>query len=101
MRTGTEDPGMTGPPVKVNLSQRPGYNAFASARDNGLDPAGWLALMEDVLRLPPWMLPAVRIAVRKGVWRRANDPVKCVRENARREAARMGMSSKPAVPQVK
>jgi hypothetical protein len=62
----------------------------------GLTPEGWLALTEDLLQFPGWMMPAVRLAVKKGFWRRANDPVKCVRENAQREAGRSGLSAGPA-----
>ena len=79
---------------------RPGYATFMAAYGAGLTPEGWLALTEDLLQFPGWMVPAVRLAVKKGFWRRANDPVKCVRENAQREAGRTGLSAEPAGPNI-
>jgi hypothetical protein len=75
---------------------RPGYATFMAAYGAGLTTEGWLALTEDLLQFPSWMVPAVRLAVKKGFWRRANDPVKCVRENAQREAGRSRLSAGPA-----
>ena len=84
----------------IDAHLRPGYRALMAARCDGIDSDGWNSLMEDVLHLPPSMLVAVQHAVKQGAWRRANDPVKCVTETAEREARRMGLSGKPAVPKV-
>ncbi|MGA2716857.1 MAG: hypothetical protein ABSG41_27530 [Bryobacteraceae bacterium] len=77
---------------------RPGYSKLMAARYDGLDTEGWKALMKDTLHLPLSMLPAVKRAVKLGVWRHAKDPVKCVTETAERDTARTGSSGKPAVP---
>jgi hypothetical protein len=79
---------------------RRGYTTLMAAYDAGLSPTEWLSLTLGLLQLPGWMVPAVRLAVQKGVWRRANDPVKSVRENAEREAVRGGLTGEPAVPKV-
>ncbi|MGA2716875.1 MAG: hypothetical protein ABSG41_27630 [Bryobacteraceae bacterium] len=79
----------------IDPALRPGYKALATARKLPLNDEAWLPLMRDLLQLPAWMLPAVHRTVRKGTWRYANDPLNCVRENAEREAARMGLSDKP------
>jgi hypothetical protein len=79
---------------------RRGYTTLMDAYDEGLDSAGWLALTENLLQFPGWMVPAVRLAVQKGIWRQANDPVKCVRENAQREAGRSGLSAEPSGPNI-
>jgi hypothetical protein len=76
---------------------RRGYTTLMAAYEAGLDSAGWLALTENLLRFPGWMAPAVQLAVNKGIWRQANDPVKCVRENAQREAGRNRLTGEPAV----
>src|ERR1700685_2803390 len=55
---------------------RPGYTTLAAALKNGLAPDEWDALVKDTLRLPLRMLPAVQIAMSKGVWRNAHDPLK-------------------------
>ena len=57
---------------------------------------GARSLVTNILQLPLWMLPAVRIAMNKGFWRVANDPLKSVRENGWRESTRMGLNGKPA-----
>ena len=80
----------------IEAHLRPGYTALAAVLKNGLDPKGWDALMKETLDLPLWMLPAVQIAIGKRYWRMANDPLKCVRENARRQAIRMGLNGEPA-----
>ena len=74
---------------------RSGYRALEAADNLQQDDGTWFSLMRDVVQLPVWMLPAVQAAVRKGFWRQANDPIKCVRENAAREAARQGLSAEP------
>ena len=76
--------------------EHPGYRELTAARNTGLDSDGWAALMKDLLRLPAWMLPAVQRAVSRGSWRYASDPIGCVRENAKREAARMEFDAKNA-----
>ena len=73
----------------IEAHLRRGYTVLMNAREAGLDPDGWDALVKDVLHLPLSMLPAVKRAVSKGVWQRANDPIRCVRENAKREGLRM------------
>ncbi|MGA2716283.1 MAG: hypothetical protein ABSG41_24570 [Bryobacteraceae bacterium] len=75
---------------------RPGYAELAAADNFQQDDGTWFSLMRNVLQLPAWMLPAVQRAVRRGYWRQANDPIKCVRENAEREARRMGLNGKAA-----
>ena len=68
------------------------------AAHEGLDSAGWVALMKNVINLPLSMLPAVKHAVKFGKWKVANDPIRCVRENAECEIARMRLNDKSAVP---
>ena len=77
------------------------YTALAAASEGKLDSGGWHALMKDVLHLSESMLPAVKWALKQGAWRRANDPIRSIRENAEREAGRMGLSEKAAVPKGK
>jgi hypothetical protein len=57
----------------------------------------WIPLMRDVLQLPVWMLPAVQYVIGSGEWRESRDPLSSVSEGAFIEAARMGLSAKPAV----
>jgi len=71
-----------------------GYAALEAASEGKLDSGGWHALMKDLLHLPESMLPAVKWALKQGAWRRANDPIRSVRENAEREAGRMGLSGR-------
>jgi len=78
-------------PVIVPEHLRPGYRELMVARYDGLDAYGWSALMTGTLHLPLSMLPAVKHAVKMGIWRQAKDPVKCVTEAAEREMARMGL----------
>jgi hypothetical protein len=80
----------------IEAHLRPGYTALAAALKKGREPQEWDALVTNILQLPLWMLPAVRIAMSKGSWRVANDPLNSVRENARREAMRMGLNGEPA-----
>ena len=80
----------------IEAHLRPGYTALATVLKNGREPKEWDALVTNILQLPLWMLPAVQIVLSKGSWRKANDPLKCVRENARRQAIRMGLNGKPA-----
>src|SRR5450631_1605532 len=80
-----------------NVGLPQGYASMVTARALPLDDEAWLPLMRDVLYLPAWMLPAVQLAIAKGSWRYAKDPLKSVRENSEREAIRMGLRKKPAV----
>ena len=75
---------------------RPGYPALEAADNFQQNDGTWFSLLRDVLQLPAWMLPAVQRAVRRRTWRQANDPIRCVRENAEREAGRMGLNGKAA-----
>jgi hypothetical protein len=84
----------------IDAHSRPGYTSLEAADKLQQNDGVWFSLMRDVLQLPAWMLPAVQRAVSKGHWRRASDPRRSVRENAEREATRMGLSEKPAAPKV-
>jgi hypothetical protein len=80
----------------IEAHLHPGYAALAVALKKGREPQEWVALVTNILQLPLWMLPAVRIAMSKGSWRVANDPLKSVRENGWRESTRMGLNGEPA-----
>jgi hypothetical protein len=65
---------------------------LTAARKLPPDDAAWLPLMRDVLQLPLWMLPAVRLVMRTGPWTRAKDPIASVRGSAERAAIRMRLT---------
>ena len=46
---------------------RRGYTTLMDAYDEGLDSAGWLALTENLLQFPGWMVPSVRLAARGAI----------------------------------
>jgi hypothetical protein len=48
----------------------------------------WLPFMRDVILLPMSMLPAAQGVVKIGMWRKAHDPLKSVRDSTERRAAR-------------
>jgi hypothetical protein len=85
----------------LDPSKRPGYLEIEAARKFAPEDPAWLSLTKDLLGLPEWMVPAVQRAVGNGSWRRANDPVMTVRQQAERQARRMGLSDqKPAAPKT-
>jgi hypothetical protein len=72
----------------IDAALRPGYVQIDAANRLELDSAAWEPFMRDVLGLPLSMLPAVQWTVRMNLWRRASDPLKCVRKTAERRAVR-------------
>src|ERR1700688_4424725 len=55
------------------------------------DAESWDRFMQNVLRLPAWMLPVVQRVVRRRAWRKAAYPLEQIRAAANREAARLGL----------
>jgi len=58
------------------------------------DGAGeWDSFTREVLRLPLWMLPAVRTAVRRRDWDSASDPLEKIRNSVRGLAIEMQLNN--------
>ena len=55
------------------------------------DAESWDRFMQNVLRLPAWMLPVVQRVVRRRAWRKAAYPLEQIRAASNREAARLGL----------
>jgi hypothetical protein len=83
--------GITDPDLEHNLK------ALESGAHLLPEDQEWISLMRDVLQLPAWMLPAVQYVIGSGEWRESRDPLGSVSKGAFVEAARMGLSAKPAV----
>lgn len=57
------------------------------------DSPEWLSFMSDEMRLPAWMLPAVRAAVRQAGWRTTADPIPQIVWAVRQLAIEMRLSN--------
>jgi hypothetical protein len=57
------------------------------------DAAEWKSFIREEMRLAPWMLPAVRAAIREGAWRAAADPAVQIRTAVHRLAIAMRLSN--------
>lgn len=57
------------------------------------DAEDWRSFIREEIRLPAWMLPAVRAAVRQTAWRSAADPVVQITSAVHRLAIEMRLSN--------
>ena len=57
------------------------------------DSEKWTSFTREEMKLPAWMLPAVRAAVRQSAWRGASDPVPQIRSAVRRLAIEMRLNN--------
>jgi hypothetical protein len=53
----------------------------------------WIPFMRDVIRMPMWMLPAVRAAIQQKDWVTGHDPLERIRSAVRRFAIDMKLNN--------
>jgi hypothetical protein len=66
----------------------------------GDDSAEWLAFLRRETTLPPWILPAVQIAVRQGAWRGVADPVAQITFAVRRIAMDLKLGGNNKIAEI-
>ena len=72
-------------------NHRSGHSEIEAASLLPTDSDEWLPVMQSVLMLEPWMVPAVQSVVKQRKWERSANPVGYIRTAARREARRIGL----------